>query len=160
MSVNQMTRALADASRSETTLNFDMSMLCLKLSLVSEVFFNERVQFSLGSMEANGETPALVSPFNRFAERGVKTERALAPTPKYNFKEGERDKLLEKLEENGGGIGQVDDMQYAPLAQLHNNVFGTYSRDTCVWCSDARGCHIPHCLWADDCCKIERRDDV
>lgn len=48
MCTNVLTPALAAALRPETTLDMHMSMLCLMLSLVSAVFFNERVEFVLG----------------------------------------------------------------------------------------------------------------
>lgn len=124
MSVNQMTTALATASRPETTLNYDMSMLCLKLSLVSAVFFGERVQFVLGDLEAVGRTPAWVSPRNRLFERGVKTSRALVQARNFKFEDGERTKLMNALNDRGGGgIGQVDDMSMDDLKKLHTKVF-------------------------------------
>lgn len=137
MCTNVLTPALADRSRPETTLDLDMSMLCLKLSLVSAVFFKERVQFVLGDLEAVGRTPVWVSPANRRAERGIKTSRAVATNKQYTFKDGTRAMLVEALKEKGGGIGSLEDMTKEDLKQLHKKVFGTFSADRCVWCSDA-----------------------
>jgi len=137
MCTNVLTPALAARSGPETTLDFDMSMLCLKLSLVSAVFFNERVQFVLGDLEAVGRTPAWVSPANRRAERGIKTSRAVAPKKQYKFKDGTRAKLVEALKDKGGGIGRLDSMPKADLRELHKRVFDTFSDARCVWFSDA-----------------------
>jgi len=133
-------------SRPETTLDFDMSMLCLKLSMVSPVFFTERVQFVLGDLEAVGRTPAWVSPDNRRAERGVKTDRAVAPKSVYTFVPPNRANLLGALEEKGGGIGLVDDMHADDLKKLHKVVFGCFTANGCGWCSHARRAHTPHLL--------------
>lgn len=140
MSVNQMTKALADKSRPETTLNFDMSMLCLKLSLVSSVFFNERVQFVLGDLEAVGRIPAWVSPANRRAERGIKTDRAVAPPP-YTFVPPNRANLVNALNNKGdGGINLVNNMSLEELKQMHKSVFGNLGG--CVSYSHAWRSHI------------------
>lgn len=146
MSVTAMTKWLANKSRPETTLDFDMSMLCLKLSMVSPVFFTERVQFVLGDLEAVGRTPAWVSPDNRRAERGVKTDRAVAPKSVYTFVPPNRANLLGALEEKGGGIGLVDDMHADDLKKLHKVVFGCFTANGCGWCSHARRAHTPHLL--------------
>lgn len=111
MSVNQITKVLAATSRPETMLEFDMSMVYLKLSLVSPVFFGgERVQFVLGDLEAVGRTPAWVPPDNRLFERGVKTSRAVVNQPNFKFDDGQRTKLMDALNDNSeGGIGQLAD---------------------------------------------------
>ena len=145
MSVNTLTKALANKTRPETTLDFDMSMLCLKLSLVSAVFFTERVQFVLGDLEAVGRTPAWVSPDNRRAERGIKTDRAVVPKSVYTFVPPNRADLLGASEEKGGGISLVDEMPAEDLKKLHKVVFGTLSPSGCGWCSHARRAHTPHC---------------
>ena len=125
MSANQMTTVLADAPRPKVTPNLDMSTLLLKLSLLSAVFFSERVQFVLGHLEAVGRTPAWVSPSNRRAERGVKTERAVAKKSNWNFKDDDHAKLVDALREKGGGISQVETMTMDALQHLHKAVFGT-----------------------------------
>eukprot|EP00903_Cladosiphon_okamuranus_P021995 g20222.t1 len=123
MQVNQMTPKLAAASRPETMVDFDKSMVLTKLSLVSPVFFGERVQFVLGDLEAKGRTPTWVSPANRFFERGIKTSRAVVETT-FTFKDGERAKLVDALNAKGeGGISLVDDMSMADLKQVHIQVF-------------------------------------
>ncbi|CAB1101680.1 unnamed protein product [Ectocarpus sp. CCAP 1310/34] len=104
-----------------------MSMLCLKLSLVSPVFFTERVQFVLGDLEAVGRTSAWVSPDNRRAERGIKTDRAVAPKSVYTFVPPNRADLLGALEKKGGGINLVHEMPAEDLKKLHKVVFGTLS---------------------------------
>lgn len=136
MCVNSMTKALAAASRPESTLNFDMSMVCLKLCLVSTVFFSERVQFVLGDLEGVGRTPAWVSPENRLFERGIKTERAVVKSLKWKFEDGERAKLMKALNDGAGGISQVDGMGAEELKDLHLNIFGTRGSYTrCVFSS-------------------------
>lgn len=137
LQVNQMTPRLAAASRPETTLDFDMSMVLNKLSLISPVFFGERVQFVMGELEAVGRTPAWVSPANRFYERGVKTSRAVVETT-FTFKDGQRAKLMDALNAIGeGGISQVDAMSMGALKQMHIQVFDGASGSRCFWGSDA-----------------------
>ena len=135
MAVNQMTVALANKSRPETTLHYDMSMLCLKLSLVSAAFFPGKVHFVLGELEAAGRTPAWVSPANRRADRGIKTDRAVAQKSVYKFVPPNRATLLGALSNKGGGISLVDNMQLEDLKQLHKVVFGSLSANGYVWCS-------------------------
>lgn len=162
MQVNQMTPRLAAASRPETTLNFDMSMVLVKLSLVSPVFFGERVQFVLGELEAVGRTPAWVSPANRFFERGVKTERAVVETT-FTFKDGQRAKLMDALNAAGeGGISQVDAMTMEELKQVHIQVFDGNSGSRCLLVSDAWLFHLVdfRCSGAGDHRRGQSRDDV
>ena len=144
MSVNTMNTALANKSRPETTLDFDMSMLCLKLSILSPVFFTNRVQFVLGELEAVGRTPAWVSPENRRAERGKKTDRALAPRSAYTFEPPQRSNLLGALKEKGGGITLVNEMQVEDLKKLHKVVFGKVTTNGYGLCSNTWRSHIPH----------------
>jgi len=135
MCVNQMTIALANKSRAETTLHPDMSMMLLKCSLVSAVFFPHKVHFVLADLEAVGRTPAWVGPANRRADTMIKTERAVAPKSVYKFVPGNRATLLEALKEKGGGISLIDNMQLEALKDLHKDVFGTKSPNGYVWCS-------------------------
>lgn len=125
MSVNQMTKALTDKSRGKLTQNFDMSTMLLKLSLVSTVFFGERVQFVKGDLQAVGRTPAWVSPCNRRSEQGIKTERAVAKKSEWQFKNEDHTKLVDELNKTGGGISQVDAMTLADFQRLHKAIFGT-----------------------------------
>lgn len=101
------------------------------------MFFNERVQFVLGDLEAVGRTPVWVSPANRRAERGIKTSRAVATKKQYKFQDGTRAKLVEALAEKGGGSGSLEHMTKEDLKQLHKKLFGTFNEARCVWCSDA-----------------------
>ena len=97
------------------------------------MFCNERVQFVLGDLEAVGRIPAWVSPANRRAERGIKTDRAVAPPPAYTFVPPNRANLVKALEEKGGGIGLVDGMGLEELKQLHKTVFCSLTTGGCVW---------------------------
>lgn len=124
---NFMTKNLADASRPATSIDCDMKTLCLKLSMVSGVFFVQRVQFILGALEATGSSPAWLSPANRRSERVPKTERSVAKKRSREFQPGERGKLVAALVANGagGGINQVEHMNMDALKSLHKGVFGS-----------------------------------
>lgn len=97
--------------------------------------FPRQSSFRLGELEAAGRTPAWVSPANRRADRGIKTDRAVAQKSVYKFVPPNRATLLWALSNKGGGISLVDNMQLEDLKQLHKVVFGSLSANGYVWCS-------------------------
>lgn len=125
---NFLTRALAEASRPATSLDCDMKTVLLKFSIASPAIFGVRVQFVLGALEANGTSPAWLSPANRRSERVLKTERPVVRKRSRVFRQGDREKLVAKLNETGGGISQVEAMPMEALKHLHRDVFGDTGR--------------------------------
>lgn len=127
MANNFMTKSLAESSRKATAIDQDLMTWCLKLSLVSAVFFYERAQFVLGALEAKGVSPCWSAPANRRSETVQKTERAVLRRRSREFQAGEREKLVTALNEHqeGGGVSLVDGMQVNQLKELHKTVFGT-----------------------------------
>lgn len=126
MANNFMTKRLAESSRKATAIDQDLMTCCLKLSLVSSVFFFVRVQFVLGAMEAKGVSPCWSAPANRRSETVQKTARAVVERPSREFKDNERDNLVTALnqQQEGGGVSLVDGMSMNQLKEMYKTVFG------------------------------------
>ncbi|CAN0131677.1 unnamed protein product, partial [Pylaiella littoralis] len=103
MANNFMTKRLAESSRKATAIDQDLMTCCLKLSLVSSVFFFVRVQFVLGAMEAKGVSPCWSALANRRSETVQKTARAVVERPSREFKDNERDNLVTALNQQQEG---------------------------------------------------------
>lgn len=125
MASNFMTQSLAESSRPATAIDQGLMASCLKLSLVSSVFF-ERVQFVLGALEAKGVSPCWSAPANRRSETVHKTERGVLSKKSWEFQAGEREKLVAAFNEQENlSVSLVDEMQMNHLKELHKTVFGT-----------------------------------
>ena len=123
---NYVTRKQLASSRTEQTVDNDLQMILLKLSLLSYVFFGTRVQYVVGAGESIGSSPVWMAPGNRLSERFVRTVRGSSGKGGGNkFEDANGAALLDFLREEGGGITRIESMQVKELKVLQAKIFAS-----------------------------------